>query len=116
MKCLNLTNFEGDGSFKVVSDNPFHFYFPYVLLQETFFVDLFSGVWSFILTLLKWLQSVTLKVGIDGTIISFLKELSGRESLQTNEIRTKSHTRDFIGKKKESQSVLDKFAVLYKWR
>lgn len=56
---------------------------------------------------------------IDGNIISFLKELSGAlegESLETNEIRTKSHWRDFIGKKKESQSVVERFSLLWKWR
>lgn len=36
-------------------------------------MNLFSGAWSFVLSLLQQLQSVTLKVGIDGNIISFLK-------------------------------------------
>lgn len=84
-KCLNLTVFKQDlakSSFKVVLDNLSLADSDYFLVclcppcnkpQVTFCVNLFSGASSFVLSLLQWLQSVTLKVGIDGDIISFLK-------------------------------------------
>lgn len=41
--------------------------------QGTVGVNLSSGPWSFLQSLLQWLQSVTVKGGIDGDIISFLR-------------------------------------------
>lgn len=71
-KCLNL---RGQGSFSLSQPRRLRLFLVYLCPsnkpQGTVSVNLSSGPWSLLQSLLQWLQSVIVKGGIDGDIISF---------------------------------------------